>query len=872
MNNACTTHMLIITLDWRDVNACRRVETAASFPLGRGHAHADEGHRSLSADRIVDAVRLLAAMGAVAADPSTPSAVKAGPSIYDTIRKIAAKPPASVARLSASLAAQARAHFEATHDVPRHADRLYAQMVDDGLVTPAEIVAARMDAAAVTEAMLAKLTGVEQRAAPMQALFRTLTQPTLSRLLTDKNLAADLTPAPMPDVLGEPAGLAAAVRHIAGQSRGTLDDLARRFGVPAPKRMGEDELEDFLFEKARDHAALVAEIEALRGAAPRVDNVLAAVEAALERLDLAEAETLLAGVRETAGQALRAPLKAKARIMKAQARVALLRGDAKGAFAILSAAADGFAALDPLEPARRRLDYCGRLRDQGLRYDGPGLALAERMIRRALDDLSEDGQPDLWASGQNKLGVALSDRGVRVGRSAGTRLLGEAAAAYRAALRVRTEAAHPVAWATTQRNLGNALRAQGERTGGADGAGLLGEAVAAYRAALRVRTEAAHPVAWATTQRNLGLALSDRGAWIGGADGAELLGEAVAAYRAALRVRTEAAHPVAWATTQNNLGLALSDRGAWIGGADGAELLGEAVAAYRAALRVRTEAAHPVAWATTQNNLGLALSDRGAWIGGADGAELLGEAVAAYRAALRVRTEAAHPVAWATTQNNLGLALSDRGAWIGGADGAELLGEAVAAYRAALRVRTEAAHPVAWATTQNNLGLALSDRGAWIGGADGAELLGEAVAAYRAALRVRTEAAHPVAWATTQNNLGLALGEQGLRLRGAAGAELLAEAVAAYRAALRVRTEATHPVAWAMTMQYLGLTQEAVAEALPEGARAALGEAAFCLEGAVRGLDREHMPYNHEKASRGLARVRGKLGRPDANELSARRR
>jgi hypothetical protein len=58
--------------------------------------------------------------------------------------------------------------------------------------------------------------------------------------------------------------------------------------------------------------------------------------------------------------------------------------------------------------------------------------------------------------------------------------LGEAVAAYRAALEERSRDRVPLEWAGTQMNLGNALLALGERE---SGAAPLDEAVAAYRAA-----------------------------------------------------------------------------------------------------------------------------------------------------------------------------------------------------------------------------------------------------------------------------------------------------------------------------------------------------------------------------------------------------
>jgi tetratricopeptide (TPR) repeat protein len=86
------------------------------------------------------------------------------------------------------------------------------------------------------------------------------------------------------------------------------------------------------------------------------------------------------------------------------------------------------------------------------------------------------------------------------------RLLGEAVAAYREALKVFTREQLPQQWAATQNNLGIAFSSQGERAEGADGVRLLGEAVAACREALKVYTRERLPRRWAMTQKNLGTA------------------------------------------------------------------------------------------------------------------------------------------------------------------------------------------------------------------------------------------------------------------------------------------------------------------------------------------------------------------------------
>jgi tetratricopeptide (TPR) repeat protein len=86
--------------------------------------------------------------------------------------------------------------------------------------------------------------------------------------------------------------------------------------------------------------------------------------------------------------------------------------------------------------------------------------------------------------------------------------LGQAVAAYRAALEERTRERVPLDWAMTQNNLGNALFTLGEREGGT---ARLEQALAAYRAALEELTRERVPLDWARTQTNLGTALSTLG-------------------------------------------------------------------------------------------------------------------------------------------------------------------------------------------------------------------------------------------------------------------------------------------------------------------------------------------------------------------------
>ena len=282
-----------------------------------------------------------------------------------------------------------------------------------------------------------------------------------------------------------------------------LRTLAERFG--GADIQGKAALVEFLTLKAQDMQRLIGEIAAMRGLSDRIDNIRAAAIDALQNDRMDEARALLNDARTIQADLLRAPLEANAGLLERLASIDLIENKVEQAYRLLSAAADSFAGVDPLEPARRRNDYMQRLYSHGLRYGGPGLALSALMTRDALADLPQATEPALWARLHNSLAVALQNQGSRTEGAAGAALLGQAVAAYRAALEVRTRADHPVRWATTMQNLAIALRNQGSRTEGAAGAALLGQAAEACRAALEVRTRAARPVDWAMTQENMAL-------------------------------------------------------------------------------------------------------------------------------------------------------------------------------------------------------------------------------------------------------------------------------------------------------------------------------------------------------------------------------
>ena len=287
--------------------------------------------------------------------------------------------------------------------------------------------------------------------------------------------------------------------NVSALDRDQLELLAGRFDIEKPHTLSDATLRDLLTQKAEEYRALKTEVDNIDDGMQRLSNLKAAALGATDRVDLEEVEELLSRVQEV-------ELEEAAKTAELRADNALLRGKAEQAFEILSTAADSFAAVDAVEPARRRISYGNRLYVQGRRYGGLGAALSGAMLRKAIDDLDESVQARLWASAQNSLGVVLNHQGRCTSGEAGTTLLKDAVTAYRAALTIRAEADHSAAWARTQGNLGVALKDQSIGTAGVAGTALLTDSVTACHAAFTKFTKADHPVDWAKTQTNLAIA------------------------------------------------------------------------------------------------------------------------------------------------------------------------------------------------------------------------------------------------------------------------------------------------------------------------------------------------------------------------------
>lgn len=376
--------------------------------------------------------------------------------------------------------------------------------------------------------------------------FLGITSQTIGALRAQATDAKTVTDDELLALRSEKGSLEQALSDLQTLSRAQLETLASRFELDKPYEASDGALIEFLTLKATDFRALRAEVDAIDDVVKALSNLKASAMAAFDSGDLDEVEILLSRVQEIAKDEA-----AKAAEIRADA--ALLRQRVDFARALLVDAADSFAILDPLEPARRRNEYGKKFFFHGLRYGGHGLRIAADLWESCAQIAERLGDEILRGKALSNQGAALRNQGTRTEDPVGAGLLAQAVTAFRAALGVHTRKDHPLDWATTQNNLAIALRNQGSRTHGPEGAALLAQAVNAYRAALEVYTTNTHPVDWAATQNNLAGALHTQGSRTDGPEGAALLAQAVTAYHAALEVRAREAHPVDWAMTQENL-------------------------------------------------------------------------------------------------------------------------------------------------------------------------------------------------------------------------------------------------------------------------------------------------------------------------------
>jgi tetratricopeptide (TPR) repeat protein len=484
--------------------------------------------------------------------------------------------------------------------------------------------------------------------------------------------------------------------------------------------------------------------------------------------------------------------------------------------------------------------------------------------REALKVYTIDQLPKEWVKTQSNLGHELSSQGAQSSEEEGMRLLGEAVTAYREALKGSMPDQAPKDWqdwASFQKNLGATLALQGKRSRGEEGIRLLGEAATAYREALKGFTREQSLLAlgdsvdgralrprekgrrtfsphdWARTQNDLGVILALQGERLSGEDGMRLLDEAVTAYREALNVfKPDSQLSRNWAETHSNLSNALRAQSKRSSGADVMRLLAESVAAHNEALKEYTSLLNTIA------HFGEIKPHTVYPLPGEEGMRLLAEAITACREDLKAFTPEQLPRQWAATHYNLGNALRAQSKRSSGG-GLSLLAEAITTLREALKIYTREQFPQEWAKTQEEIGRTLMAQSEQSDGAESVRLLGEAVTAYRQSLKVYTLEKFPKDWSDTQYILGYMLRSQGERSSGEDSIRLLGEAVTAYREALKGYTSEkfSEKREWAATQLFMGvvLVLQSERSGGAEGERM-LGEAITAYREALEGFSREN--------------------------------
>jgi len=472
--------------------------------------------------------------------------------------------------------------------------------------------------------------------------------PTIRKLKSMATDAKAQSNAEFSEIIEDRGSVETALSEASRLSRSELETLAERFGIDDIYQRSRPEMVDLLEQKAKEYAALKAEIDAIDGKLIHLSNLKNAAKEAIASANLEEVEELLSVVQEV-------ELDEAAKTAELRAQNALLRGNIEQAYNVLVAISDSFAVVNETEPARRRDQYRELLYQHGRRYGGNSLQRAIDLIRPAISTMKKLGHEEEWASYTLNLAVALQVLGTRLPGTEGINMLSESIKHYRSILWVFENSDQPITYALAKKNLADALQELGIRTHGAQGVALLAEAVATYRTALSIFGEHNHVAAVAITIQDYAVALKNQGCRSTGTMSLELLSESIKAYHAAIHVLNEDDHPRRWAMAMQNLANALFEKGRRILGEKAETLFIEAVDAYRQARRVNTENDQPLEWAKNMQNYANVLREQGSRAVGEKAKILFEEAEQTYLAVLQIRTEDDHPVDWAITQANMAM-------------------------------------------------------------------------------------------------------------------------------------------------------------------------------------------------------------------------
>jgi CHAT domain-containing protein/tetratricopeptide (TPR) repeat protein len=353
------------------------------------------------------------------------------------------------------------------------------------------------------------------------------------------------------------------------------------------------------------------------------------------------------------------------------------------------------------------------------------------LCRRALDELSREARPQLWARLHAELGLCH----LQAARSTPSAPdpapdLQQAVHHYHQALQVYTPARQPDAWLAARHNLALAYHRWGREE----------DAIRAHCETLEL---AGPPATIALLHDELALWYAARRAGDRVENGEAALSHA----RRALRAWCARRDPLHLARVQDLLGTLHRNR--WQG--DPAQNLEKALCRHRVALLLLTaleRPAPPSDRARVQHNLGTTWFHR---VRG-DRRQNIEAAIRHLEAALTLRLRHALPSETAETRYNLALAYIERQQ----GDGAENVQHAITLLQAVAAVHTRQAFPVEWAKTRRALGDAAlrRERG------DRTQGVEQALQDYMAALDVLEGAGRPGELALTRHNLAVAYSER----------------------------------------------------------------------------------------------------------------
>lgn len=141
---------------------------------------------------------------------------------------------------------------------------------------------------------------------------------------------------------------------------------------------------------------------------------------------------------------------------------------------------------------------------------------AAGFVKRAVSEFesglkfcSKDQSPTQWATLQNNLGNALSDRAL-AGDAWNLDLLNQSIAAYEAASEVWNVREYPSRWASNQNNIGSSLAQIAETISGAEGAEIFSKAIVRFELALKVFTFDQMRLDWAQVYSNICMARGNK--------------------------------------------------------------------------------------------------------------------------------------------------------------------------------------------------------------------------------------------------------------------------------------------------------------------------------------------------------------------------